>query len=290
MKHIFITGAATGIGCCTAKRLSKNGYHVFAGIMPGQDTTELLHNSSNISIVEIDVTKDESVKTAAETVTQAVGVDGLYALHNNAGIANIASGPLAGISTEETKTILDINAIGMIRTIQAFLPLLHLQQNARIVNMSSSAARVPVPTAGTYMMSKMAVEAITRTLRIELAPWGIQVSCIEPGGVRTPMTAGAEENLKRNWEKQPQHVRDRYEKVLVASNIKLVKQLEDANDPEVIVDVIEKAVNAAKLKVRYVAGKDVKFLPMTQRLMSEEMFENILLGQFGLKRNSEVKQ
>ncbi len=155
-KTVFITGAATGIGCCTARKLNKMGWEVFAGVLPGQDTSELTDNLQNkIHIVEIDITKTASVKKAAKEVANELEGRGLYAIHNNAGVANIATGPLAGASVEETKKIIDINALGMMRVVQAFLPLLHeYGKGARVVNMSSSAARVAVPTAGTYMMSK----------------------------------------------------------------------------------------------------------------------------------------
>ncbi len=134
----------------------------------------------------------------------------------------------------------------------------------------------------------MAVEAFTRTLRMELAPWGIQVCCIEPGGVRTPMTHNAGDNMRKNWESMPQHVRDRYEDVLIKTNEKLAEQLKSANPPELIADGIIKALKAKRLDIRYPVGKEVAFLPMTQKFTTEEIFENILLLQFGIKRNSEV--
>lgn len=288
-KSILITGAATGIGCCTARKLDKMGWRVFAGILPNQDASALFEGGTNITTVDIDVTNNDMVLEAAAQVKAAVGEDGLYAIHNNAGIADIASGMLAGVSIEETKTLFDINLFGMIRVIQAFLPLIHDWGEGRIVNMSSGNARVAVPTAGPYMMSKMGVEALTRTLRMEMAPWGIEVCCIEPGGVKTPMTHNADANMRRKWEIMPQWVRDKYERVVRPANDNLLKSLENANEPEVIADKIIYALTVKNPKIRYVAGHDVKYLPLAQNLMSETRFESILLKKFGLTRNSEVK-
>jgi NAD(P)-dependent dehydrogenase (short-subunit alcohol dehydrogenase family) len=221
-------------------------------------------------------------------VKQAVGDKGLYAIHNNAGIADIASGMIAGVSLEETKKIFDINLFGMIRVIQAFLPLIHQWGKGRILNMSSGNARVAVPTAGPYMMTKMGVEALTRTLRMEMAPWGIDVTSIEPGGVKTPMTHNADANMRRKWEVMPEWVRNKYEKTIRPANDNLLKSLDNANEPELIADKIIHALTVPNPKIRYVAGNDVKYLPLAQNLMSEERFENVLLKKFGLKRNSEV--
>ena len=287
-KSILITGAATGIGCCTAKKLDKMGWQVFAGILPGQNTDDLLKDSANITVVDIDVTNEELISAAAQTVKAAVGDNGLYAIHNNAGIADIASGMIAGVSLSETKTLFDINLFGMIRVIQAFLPLIHQWGQGRIINMSSGNARVAVPTAGPYMMSKMGVEALTRTLRMEMAPWGIDVCCIEPGGVKTPMTHHADANMKRKWDVMPEWVRSKYERVIRPANDNLLKSLEKANPPELIADKIIYALTVKDPKIRYVAGNDVKYLPLAQNLMTEQKFENVLPKKFGLKRNSEV--
>ena len=287
-KSILITGAATGIGCCTAQKLDQQGWQVFAGILPGQSTDDLLKNSKNTTIIELDITNEQMVLDAAEKIGGIVGEDGLYAIHNNAGIADIASGMLVGVSLKEVKTLFDINLFGMIRVIQAFMPLLHKWGKARILNMSSGNARVAVPTAGPYMMSKMGVEALTRTLRMEMAPWGIEVTSIEPGGVKTPMTHTADQNMKRKWEVMPKWVRDKYESTIRPANNNLLKSLENANPPELIADKIIYALTVDNPKIRYVAGNDVKYLPLAMNLMSEQRFEGVLMKKFGLKKNSAI--
>lgn len=284
-KTVFITGAATGIGMVTAQKLDEMGWYVFAGVLPNQNTDELTRKvSERLTVINIDITNDELVKQAVAIVQQIVGNDGLSALINNAGVANIGSGVLEGVPMDEAKKLFDINVFGTLRVTQAFLPLLHQFGKARIVNMSSGAVRVPVPGAGIYMMTKSAIEAFTKTLRMELAPFGIEATAIEPGAVRTPMTDNAEENLRKDWDKMAPAIRQRYEQVLKPANKSLVKQIKAANPPELIADGIIHALTTPNPKPRYMVGKEVKYLPLAQKLMSESAFEKILLKQFGLKR------
>lgn len=286
-KSVFITGAATGIGLATARKLDQQGWTVFAGVMPNQDAADLTHGASNrLTVVPIDTTDAQLVNQAASRVAEKVGGSGLYGLINNAGIAHIGSGVIAGIALDEARTLFEINVLGTVRVTQTFLPLLHQFGAARIVNLSSGAVRVPVPTAGIYNMSKCAIEGFTKTLRYELAPFGIEVTAIEPGGVRTPMTANAEANMQRVWDGMSASVRARYESVLKPANKNLVKQLETANDPDFIADGIIHALTTPNPRPRYTVGKEVGLLPLLQRVLSEPLFERLLMGQFGLKKGS----
>ncbi len=284
-RTVFITGAATGIGLATARQLDSLGWRVWAGVLPGQ-ATHSLTNNSRITPVEIDITQDDWVMAAARLVAEQVGEVGLAALINNAGVAHIASGVLAGVDLTEARQLLEINVLGTVRVTQAFLPLLHQYGPARIINLSSGAVRVPVPTAGIYNMSKFAIEGFTKTLRYELAPFGISVIAIEPGGVRTPMTHNAEANIQKVWESMSAAVRARYEAVLRPANVNLVRQLEKANEPETIAAGIIRALDAPRPRPRYTVGNEVTLLPMLQRLLSELFFERVLMGQFGLKPGS----
>lgn len=286
-KTVFITGAATGIGMVTAKKLDQLGWYVFAGVLPNQNTDELTKNASErLTVVVIDITNEELVKQAVAIVQQIVGNNGLNALINNAGVANIASGILEGVSMDEVRKIFEINVFGTLRVTQAFLPLLHQYGKARIVNLSSGAVRVPVPGAGIYMMTKCAIEAMTKTLRMELLPLGITATAIEPGAVRTPMTDNAEVNLQNDWAKTSPAIKQRYEKVMKPASKSLVKQIKNANPPEVIADGIIQALTVSNPKPRYMVGKEVRLLPMVQTLLSETAFESIMLKQFGLKRKA----
>ena len=138
-----------------------------AGDAP-EGTTELV----------FDVTDAEAIAAAAAQIER------LDALVDNAGIAIAA--PLEFLPPEELTRQLDVNVVGQLRVLQAFLPLLRASRG-RVVLMGSIAGRSALPFLGGYAMSKFALEAMADALRVELAPWGIQVAIVEPATIATPM-------------------------------------------------------------------------------------------------------
>jgi NAD(P)-dependent dehydrogenase (short-subunit alcohol dehydrogenase family) len=277
-----VTGAAMGMGMLMARKLAQRGWRVFAGVMPGLDTSELT-NGVKLTVIEQNVTDQEMVRAGARKVATALAGDGLDLLINNAGIANIATGVLEGVDIEEAKRLFDVNLFGQVRVIQAFLPLLHAsRQSPRIFNFSSGAVRVPMPCSGIYNMSKYAVEGMTNTLRYELAKFGIQVTSIEPGAVKTHMTANPVQSTASIWERTSPEMRQRYEAKLRPITDHLGKMLLTANDPDYVTDNVLKLVGVRKLKPRYMVGKEVKLLPTLQRLLSESAFERLIAKQFNI--------
>lgn len=182
---VVITGASTGIGKTCAIALDELGYQVFAGVRKWEDADALKQLASErLTPVIIDICDRQTLETACQKVRETVGDRGLDALINNAGIA-IAS-PLEFIPIEELRKQLDVNVCGQIATTQVFLPLLR-QARGRIVNMGSVSGKIAFPFLGPYCASKFALEALTDSLRMELQPWGIAVSLIEPASINTPI-------------------------------------------------------------------------------------------------------
>ena len=281
-RSAVVTGAAMGMGMLMARKLAQRGWQVFAGVMPGLDTSELT-KGVQLTVIEQNVTDEAMVRAGAAKVTQALQGAGLDLLINNAGIANIATGVIEGVSLEEAKKLFDVNLFGQVRTIQAFLPLLHAsRQSPRIFNFSSGAVRVPMPCSGIYNMSKYAVEGLTNTLRYELAKFGIQVTSIEPGAVKTHMTANPVESTASIWDRTSPEMRKRYEAKLRPITEHLGRMLLDANDPDYVTDNVLKLVHVRKLKPRYMVGKEVRLLPAMQRLLSETAFERLIAKQFNI--------
>ena len=281
-RSAVVTGAAMGMGMLMARKLAQRGWRVFAGVMPGLDTSELT-SGPKLTVIRQNVTDQEMVRAGAREVAAALGGDGLDLLINNAGIANIATGVLEGVDIEESKRLFDVNLFGQVRVIQAFLPMLHAsRQSPRIFNFSSGAVRVPMPCSGIYNMSKYAVEGMTNTLRYELAKFGIQVTSIEPGAVKTHMTANPVESTASIWERTSPEMRKRYEAKLRPITDHLGQMLLTANDPDYVTDSVLKLVGVRKLKPRYMVGKEVKLLPALQRLLSETAFERLIAKQFNI--------
>jgi NAD(P)-dependent dehydrogenase (short-subunit alcohol dehydrogenase family) len=175
-KAILVTGASTGIGRKITERLARDGYFVYAGARKEADL-QALSAMLNVQGVRLDVTSDQDIATALETVKQ--GGRGLYALVNNAaGVAT--SAPLLETSPQEFDLVMAVNVYGPYRLTRAFAPLI-IQDKGRIATIGSIDGIVVRKDIGVYCMSKRAVEAFVDTLAVELEPAGVKVSIIEPG-------------------------------------------------------------------------------------------------------------
>jgi len=281
-RSAVVTGAAMGMGMLMARKLAQRGWRVFAGVMPGLDTAELTRGVT-LTVIEQNVTDEAMVQAGARQVAEALGGAGLDLLINNAGIADIATGPIEGVNLDEGKKLLDVNLFGQVRVIKAFLPLLHQsKQSPRIFNFSSGAVRVPMPCSGMYNMSKYGVEGLTNTLRYELSKFGIQVTSIEPGAVKTQMTADPINSTARIWERSTPQIRQRYEAKLRPITDHLGQMLLTANEPDFVTEGVLKLVEVPKLKPRYMVGKEVRMLPLMQALLSETAFERMVAKQFNI--------
>ena len=184
-QSVLITGASTGIGAACAMELHRRGFRVFAGVRKAADGLRLQEQTSRwLAPLMIDVTDHASIAEAAKTVAGSLDGGRLVGLVNNAGI--MVGGPLETLSAGDFRRQLEVNVVGQIAVIQAMLPLLR-ECRGRIVNIGSFSGRVAVPYSGAYAASKHALEAMTDVLRVELRRWGISVSIIEPGSVKTPI-------------------------------------------------------------------------------------------------------
>lgn len=274
-KTALVTGAGTGLGFATAKMLSEEGWRVFGTIIPSQSSGEL--KKFGITPIVMDITDRNSVKDGYEYIANKVGNNGLAALVNVAGVAGIAGGIIEGVSEERIKALFEVNVFGTLRVIQVFLPLLRKYGPARIANVSSSGVRVPTAFSGIYAISKYAVEGITNSLRYEMPIFGIQVTSIEPGAMETPMTSNSKENMAKTWDMMPADVRELYYEKLNPSLEYMDNMIQKANPPEVVAKVILKALKAKKMRIRYVGGKDVRFMPFLQGILGENLFEKLIL-------------
>lgn len=280
-KTAFLTGANVGQSNLLVKALAGQGWHVFAGVLPGAPTD--LVSGSNITVVEQDVSKTDSVKRSAETVQAALGERGLDLLMNIAGVANIGVGVVEGINLDEMERLFHINTFGMVRVIQAFLPM--LRRNApgsRIANYSSGAILSNPIGAGSYNMTKYAIHGLTMTLRHELAPFGMQVTSIIPGGVLTAMSANAHANTKVTWNKQPETIRRVYGPYLERTMCQVLPDFLESkgSTPEQALAQTLKILALKKWKPMHYVGNDVKPMGLMKRLLSEQQLEAVMRRTF----------
>lgn len=279
-KNAFITGANVGQANLLVKALSKDGWRVFAGVLPGAPTD--LVTGGNVTVVDQDVSNTESVQKSAAVVTEALKGEGLDLLMNVAGVANIAVGVLEGANLTQAERLFHINAFGQLRVIQAFLPL--LRKNApgsRIANYSSGAILANPVGAGIYNMTKHAIHGMTLTLRHELAPFGIQVTSIIPGGVLTGMSANAHANTLKTWGEQPAELQQVYSGLQPVMCKVLPDMLEKTGStPEQALAGTLEILARKKWKPMEYLGKDVTPMGLMRRLLSDSQLEALMRSTF----------
>ena len=182
---VLITGCSSGIGRACTEELARCGVRVFAGVRRAEDAEALRGLSpGQVEPVMLDVLDPPSVRAAAEMVQESVGTRGLAGLVNNAGIA--IPGPWELLSPGDVRRQLEVNVVGTHAVTQAMLPLLR-RAAGRVVMVGSISGRLAPPYFGAYAASKHALEAMADSLRIELRPWRISVSVVEPDAVATPL-------------------------------------------------------------------------------------------------------
>ena len=188
---------------------------------------------------------------------------------------------------KEMKFLFEVNTFGPMRVCQAFLPMIRKgAPTSRIINFASGAVRANPVCSGSYNMSKWAVEGLTCTLRNELAPFGIEVTSIEPGAVKTHMTANAEETTKSIWTGISEDVKAVYEPHLKeTTTTKMVEQINKGNDPDYVTDEVLALLEKTTWKPRYLVGKDVKPMKVMLNLMSERAFEKTVQKAVGIPQH-----
>ena len=276
MPFAVVTGASTGIGRDAALRLDQRGWTVFAGVRKDADADALKQAGSERLIpVKLDVTNEDHVRDAAETVAEAVGDQGLDALVNNAGIGG--GGPLEFIEIDAIKQVFEVNVYGAIRCTQAFLPLLRKGETpGRITNVSSIGGRWSGPYLAPYHMSKWALEAYSDSLRMELAPWKIEVAVVEPGTITTEIWKKADTTIQDMLASMTPEMDAHYGDDIRMYGQVVLNQQKQGVPPAAVSDVIEHSLTAARPKTRYLVGPDAKRIATLRWLAPDRVFERIV--------------
>ncbi|MFD7845164.1 SDR family NAD(P)-dependent oxidoreductase [Nocardia sp. NPDC059764] len=270
VRAILLTGANGGIGRACAQTLTAKGFHVYAGVRT--PAPEL--DAPGITQIALDVTDPGSVAAAAEYIDKSQDGHGLHAVINNAGV--LVQGPVELVPIQEWHRQFEVNVHGPVRVIQAFLPLLRAG-GGRIVNVSAASARAAFPFLGPIGASKSALESYSESLRVELAPWRIPVSIVQPGAMRTEIfaksTAAAE---SARAQADPRTVK-LYERQLVAFDTAAAGQR--YAPPEVAAAAIVRAVAARRPKAVYIAGTDARLAVWLSRIparLRDSVFQRAL--------------
>ncbi|MDX2084142.1 MAG: SDR family NAD(P)-dependent oxidoreductase [Candidatus Melainabacteria bacterium] len=280
-KLAVISGASSGIGYAAALYLAQAGWQVMAGVRTPQDADKLRHDSvtqgfTGLMPVMLEITDASSIEGVRRQAQdwlsrqqppspngqqaepeQAVSSPAyVLAVINNAGYS--LAGPLEHLPIEAIRHQLEVNVLGSIALTQALLPLLKGAQRGRLVMMSSISGRISLPYIGPYAASKHALEAIADAWRVELDPWGVCVSVIQPGAVQTPIWQRAQTQAQQLSAQFPAEAWHDYGADLQRFN-RLAQRCEQTGMPvSAVVQAIHHAVSHPRPKARYLLGADAK--------------------------------
>jgi NAD(P)-dependent dehydrogenase (short-subunit alcohol dehydrogenase family) len=273
-RYVLITGASTGIGAACALGCAERGMTVFAGVrnLAASDGLQAKAGAAIIP-VQLDVTDAQSIATATALVARHVGAAGLSGLVNNAGIA--IGSPLELIPLEQLRRQLEVNVVGQIAVTQAMLPLLR-RARGRIVNMGSIAGRGTIPMMGPYSASKHALEALTDALRLELYPWGIDVSIIEPGAIATPIWQKSLQVSSEIESELPIEGKQLYKTTAERIRDRVGLSARRAIPTDAVVQAVLHALTAKRPKTRYLVGTDAKIRAIMVKWLPDRLQDWIL--------------
>ncbi|KAJ9596483.1 hypothetical protein L9F63_012491 [Diploptera punctata] len=259
-KAVLITGCDSGFGNELAWKLDGRGMTVYAGCLypSGQGALRLINNCSNrLVILHLDISKDQLVQDAVNTVNHTLGNKKLWAVVNNAGVPE--SGELEWIKSSACQEMINVNTIGAYRVTQTFLPLLR-RSAGRVVIVTSVLGQVSTPGAGPYCMSKHALTSFADSLRREMLKWNVTVHTVEPWMYDTSISEEKRlfEIVEKNWTTSPQIVHEDYGEEYVKefknSLQKILKYSRPQSKIYEVVDEMEHATIGTNPKIRYVPG------------------------------------
>ena len=267
---VVITGASTGIGAATARELARRGFHVLAGVRRDRDADAI--RAPGIEPVTIDVTNAEHIQALATRVYEDPQGREVRALVNNAGIG--VNVPVEAFAIDEWRRLFEVNLFGHIAVTQALLPAL-IRSKGRVVNISSVGGRIAMATYGPYAATKFALEAVSDSLRRELAPTGVQVVVVEPGAVSTEMPGRAIATANELASTMTPEQGRRYGALVQAINAQTASHTTSCLPADAAAKVITKAVTARKPRTRYTVGRDAAMIRLV-RILPDRTLDRIL--------------
>jgi NAD(P)-dependent dehydrogenase (short-subunit alcohol dehydrogenase family) len=271
---ILVTGCSTGLGLETAVYLAEQGYDVYASMRDltrrGTLDDEARRRGVQLKVVQLDITDPSSIDAAIQQVVREAG--GIYGLVNNAGIG--LRGYFEDLEDDEIRQVFEANVFGTMAVTRAVLPFMRVAGDGRIVVVSSIGGRISAFGVSAYCSSKFAQEGFAEALAQEVKPFGIEVSLVEPGIVKTERWGANRGNGRRakdpgspyyHWFQAGEQVADR----LVESA---------PTQPRHVAIAIHRALRARRPRLRYVVGWRPGAILLLRRLLPERVFERLYFG------------
>ena len=266
MKVILITGASSGIGFDAAAMLARQGHRVYAAAR----RVERMEPLKELGVVPLrmDVTDEASMEAGVRMVLEAEGR--IDVLVNNAGYGYF--GAIENVPMEEARRQQEVNVFGLARLCQLVLPSMREQGSGRIVNTASVAGKTVLYFGGWYHVSKFSVEALSDALRMELKPFGIDVSMIEPGGIRTDWGIIAADHLAESSKGTPYET----EALREAETMRKAYTIRLLSKPAVVARAISRAVNSRRPRARYRVGFGAHTLVFLHTILPARWWDALL--------------
>jgi short-subunit dehydrogenase len=260
-KVVLVTGASSGIGAATAHRLHAAGYLVYAGARRVERMQQL--DEAGIRVRPVDVTNDSSTTGVIDEIIADNGR--IDVLVNNAGYGSYGS--VEDVPLAEARYQLEVNLVGLARLTQLVLPHMRAAGTGKIVNVSSMGGHFGEPLGAWYHASKFAVEGFSDSLRLELHEFGIDVIVIEPGAIRTEWGGGAVDSAVRYSGSS-----------VYAPQVRAMRALYShaerrGSQPEIVADVILKAITADRPRARYAVPFTAKAIIVAMNLVPDRLMD-----------------
>ncbi|EJB02351.1 short-chain dehydrogenase of unknown substrate specificity [Rhizobium leguminosarum bv. trifolii WSM597] len=262
----LVTGASSGIGEATARLLKKQGFSVYAAARRVERMKHL--EAEGLHVLSLDIADENSIRTCVKTILARDGrVDILV---NNAGYGSY--GAVEDVALDEARHQFEVNMFGLARLTQLVLPTMRENRFGKIVNVTSVGGKIYTPFGAWYHATKHALEGWSDALRIEMAPFGVDVIIIEPGGIKTAWGNIAADNLLKTSGSGPYSVAV----AKAAGGMATLYNSKRLPHPSVVAATIVKSVRVAKPKTRYHVGYMAGVALAMRKVLSDRMFDRII--------------
>ena len=268
---VLITGCSTGIGRAAAERLARAGMTVYASARRPESIEDL--KSAGCRTLALDVTDEDSMRTAVEEVERAEGAVGV--LVNNAGYSQ--NGAVETVALDDVRRQFETNVYGLLRMSQLVLPGMRREGRGRIVNISSMGGKLTFPGGGIYHATKHAVEAISDAMRFEVRGFGVDVVVIEPGLIRTGFGETSVASVPREDGPYAE-----FNSAVAAATARVyggpLGRL--GAGPEAVAKVIERALTADRPRTRYKVTASARVLMAQRSLLPDRAWDAVVGTSF----------
>ena len=265
-KVVLITGGSSGIGKSIGEFLHHKGFAVYG---TSRNPDKVVH--SIFPLVALDVRDAKSIQLAVAKIIQETGR--LDIVINNAGVG--IAGPLEEIPMEEIKNNFETNFFGPIEVMKAVLPQMRSQQSGLIINITSIAGYMGLPYRSVYSASKGALELVTEALRMEVKPFGIQITNVAPGDFATNIAAGRFH--------APVTKGSAYEKVYGDVLNTMDQHVDSGSNPNEMAEAVYRIIQEINPRIHYKVGAFMqKFSIVLKRILPDKVYEKMLMNHYNL--------